>query len=183
MAAAGVLGGVVAGLGANRRLVATFWSDAETHRRYTAQVPGLRARAAVDADVTAMTGHVLELEPLCREFGSPTSLYISQMTTSGTRTPAASASFPKSPGSDVNTAQPWLIAPMTTAASTTSAVPAKASNLPAASATSSLNGTDLHIRRNIATGACRGLARHTCASTTVGRSAGVPASSASRHAP
>ncbi|MEV8443174.1 DUF4937 domain-containing protein [Actinosynnema sp. NPDC051121] len=66
MAAAGVLGGVVASLGANRRLVATFWPDAETHRRYTRDVPGLRDRAAVDTDVTAMTGHVLELEPAWR---------------------------------------------------------------------------------------------------------------------
>lgn len=62
MVAAGVLGGVVARLSADRHLVATFWPDARTHHRYTAEVPGLRARARADADLTSTTGHVLELE-------------------------------------------------------------------------------------------------------------------------
>ncbi|MEU4769597.1 DUF4937 domain-containing protein [Actinosynnema sp. NPDC023794] len=66
MATAGVLGGVVARLSANRHLVATFWPDASTHRRYTAEVPGLRARAGADADITSTTGHVLALEQAWR---------------------------------------------------------------------------------------------------------------------
>ncbi|MFJ6670819.1 DUF4937 domain-containing protein [Actinosynnema sp. NPDC091369] len=64
MADAGVLGGVVARLAPDRVLVATFWPDASTHRRYAGQVPGLRARAAAEADIAAMTGHVLEPEPV-----------------------------------------------------------------------------------------------------------------------
>lgn len=66
MAEAGVLGGGVARLATNRHLVATFRPDAETHRRYTAEVPGLRARAAADSNVESMTGHVLALEPTWR---------------------------------------------------------------------------------------------------------------------
>ncbi|KOX34998.1 hypothetical protein ADK67_00030 [Saccharothrix sp. NRRL B-16348] len=66
MAAAGVLGGVVARLAPDRVLVATFWPDEDTHRRYAGEVPRLRARADVDADVTGMTGHVLPLEPAWR---------------------------------------------------------------------------------------------------------------------
>lgn len=66
MAAAGVLGGVVAHLAPDRRLVATFWPDAGTHRRYALEVPRLRVRAAAAADIAAMTAHVLALEPKWR---------------------------------------------------------------------------------------------------------------------
>ncbi|WP_338013540.1 DUF4937 domain-containing protein [Saccharothrix sp. ALI-22-I] len=66
MEAAGVLGGVLTGLAARRYLVATFWPDAATHRRYAEQVPRLRTEAAADADITSMTGHVLALEPTWR---------------------------------------------------------------------------------------------------------------------
>ncbi|MFE9744597.1 DUF4937 domain-containing protein [Saccharothrix saharensis] len=66
MTDAGVLGGVVAHLAPDRVLVATFWPDARTHRRYARQVPGPRARAAADTDITTMTGHVLEPEPAWR---------------------------------------------------------------------------------------------------------------------
>ena len=66
MAAAGVLGGVVAHLASDRRLVVTFWPDEETHRRYAREVPALRARAGADADITSTTGHVLRLEQAWR---------------------------------------------------------------------------------------------------------------------
>ncbi|PSL55008.1 uncharacterized protein DUF4937 [Saccharothrix carnea] len=66
MEAAGVLGGLVASLTPDRHLVATFWPDTATHRRYVEQVPDLRTRAAVTTDLTAMTGHVLALEPSWR---------------------------------------------------------------------------------------------------------------------
>ncbi|MFI9813032.1 DUF4937 domain-containing protein [Saccharothrix variisporea] len=66
MASAGMLAGIVARLAGRRHLVATFWPDAETHRRYAARVPELRDRAAADVDITSMTGHVLELEPTWR---------------------------------------------------------------------------------------------------------------------
>lgn len=66
MAAAGVLGGVLVQLAASRYLVATFWPDVETHRRYAEEVPRLRARATADTDIASMSGHVLELEPAWR---------------------------------------------------------------------------------------------------------------------
>jgi hypothetical protein len=66
MASAGVLGGIFARLAEHRYLVATFWPDVETHRRYAEEVPRLRARATADDDIAAMSGHVLELEPSWR---------------------------------------------------------------------------------------------------------------------
>lgn len=63
MAAAGMLGGVLARTAARRYLVATFWPDVETHRRYAEQVPDLRARAGADTDIASMSGHALVLEP------------------------------------------------------------------------------------------------------------------------
>ncbi|MGW6935206.1 DUF4937 domain-containing protein [Lentzea sp. NPDC054927] len=66
MAAAGVLGGVLAQVTAHRWLVATFWPDAGTHRRYAVDVPGLRAQATAGSDIASMSGHVLELEPAWR---------------------------------------------------------------------------------------------------------------------
>jgi heme-degrading monooxygenase HmoA len=68
MAAAGVLGGVLARPAARRYLVATFWPDVETHRRYAEDVPRVRAQAAVDLDIASMSGHVLALEPTWRVF-------------------------------------------------------------------------------------------------------------------
>lgn len=66
MAAAGMLGGVLARTGARRYLVATFWPDAATHGRYAEQVPALRVRAGVGGDVASSAGHVVELEPSWR---------------------------------------------------------------------------------------------------------------------
>lgn len=66
MAAAGVLGGVLARTAARRYLVATFWPDVETHRRYAEDVPELRGRAGADTDIVSMSGHALVLEPTWR---------------------------------------------------------------------------------------------------------------------
>jgi heme-degrading monooxygenase HmoA len=66
MASAGVLGGVLVQSAAHRYLVATFWPDVETHRRYAEEVPRLRARAAADTDIASMSGRVLDLEPAWR---------------------------------------------------------------------------------------------------------------------
>ncbi|MBV6700179.1 hypothetical protein [Kitasatospora aureofaciens] len=41
-----------------------MWSGPDTHQRYTARdLPALRSRANLAADVRALTGHVLPLEP------------------------------------------------------------------------------------------------------------------------
>ncbi|MFD8081716.1 DUF4937 domain-containing protein [Kitasatospora sp. NPDC059722] len=62
-AAGGMLAGAVTRLADDRYLVATLWTDANAHQRYAERdVPALRARADVAADVRALTGLALPLE-------------------------------------------------------------------------------------------------------------------------
>ncbi|MEU6235440.1 DUF4937 domain-containing protein [Kitasatospora sp. NPDC047058] len=65
--AGGMLGGVVIRFDAHRYLVATLWSGAAAHAHYSAEhLPALRERAAPEADVLSVAGHVLPLETAWR---------------------------------------------------------------------------------------------------------------------
>jgi hypothetical protein len=63
-AADGMLGGLFSQLGEDRYLVTTWWSSVQAHHRYsTADVSGLRRRAAADEDIAELRGHALILQP------------------------------------------------------------------------------------------------------------------------
>ncbi|MFJ9695580.1 DUF4937 domain-containing protein [Kitasatospora sp. NPDC101183] len=66
-AAGGMLAGAVTRLAPHRHLVTTLWTSPTAHARYAADhLPGLLARAELDADLHGITGHVLPLEPTWR---------------------------------------------------------------------------------------------------------------------
>ncbi|MFJ4184069.1 DUF4937 domain-containing protein [Kitasatospora sp. NPDC089509] len=63
-AAGGLLTGAVTRLSPTRHLVTTLWTTPEAHAAYVADaLPALLARADVPADVAALTGHAVPLEP------------------------------------------------------------------------------------------------------------------------
>lgn len=70
-AAGGMLIGYFAQPDRHRYLVATLWSDPGSHRRYSADVPFLRAQANLAEDVHKMASHVLLLEPSWRVLPTP----------------------------------------------------------------------------------------------------------------
>ncbi|MFE4519683.1 DUF4937 domain-containing protein [Kitasatospora sp. NPDC056783] len=64
MAAAGMLGGAVTRLAADRYLVTSLWTTPAAHHAYTTHhLPALLPRAAVPTDVHTLTGQLLPLEP------------------------------------------------------------------------------------------------------------------------
>jgi len=65
--AGGMLAGLFTHLAPDRYLVTTWWSSAAAHSRYVRQDVGApRERAAAGDDISAIAGHVLELEPTWR---------------------------------------------------------------------------------------------------------------------